>query len=54
MVHLPDHAAALDHKISVVLDPDPRKIEKGESGKSARVEVYTAPSMQVDFQLDFD
>ena len=32
----------------------PSKNRKGGSGKSAGVEVYTAPGMQAHFQLAFD
>ena len=47
-------------KISVVSDPTaslgtrPSKNRKGGSGKSAGVEVYTAPGMQAHFRLGFD
>ena len=40
--------------VHVVSEPDPRKIQTGGYGKSAGVEVYTAPGMQAHFRLAFD
>ena len=37
--------------LGVVLEPDPKKNQKGESGNWAGVEVYTAPGMQAHFQF---
>ena len=38
----------------ISLGTRPSKNRKGGSGKSAGVEVYTAPGMQVHFRLAFD
>ena len=38
----------------LVSEPDPQKNQKGGSGKSAGVEVYTAPGMKAHFRLAFD
>ena len=40
--------------MSLSLEARPSKNRKGGSGISARVEVYTAPSMKAHFQLAFD
>ena len=42
-------AYGIDQWHEVVSEPNPRKIKKGVSGKSAGVEVYTAPGMKAHF-----
>ena len=47
--------ARLGHTMVMAsLGTRPSKNRKGGSGKSAGVEVYTAPGMQAHFQLAFD
>ena len=47
-------AYGIDQWHEVVSEPNSQKIKKGGSGKSAGVEVYTAPGMKAHFRLAFD
>ena len=48
------HSDIASRGVYTSLGTRPSKNRKGGSGKSAGVEVYTAPGMQAQFRLAFD